>query len=279
MTTTASGRPPVEAPPLVRRLMESRWPLEVAAFATTRLMYPLVAPRRAADGQPVLVLPGFIAGDDSTLPLRRVLKERGYAVRGWRLGRNVGPTGRIVAGMRRQLDAMHRAEGRRVSLVGWSLGGVYARLLARERPEAVRQVISLGSPYRMTQGDRSSASHLWETLEHWHSEELPMVGYDEHARPPLEVPATSIYTRHDGVVRWQLCIDVTGPGAPNPRAENIEVYGTHIGLGINPSVIVAILDRLSQPEDDWRPFRPPLALRLWYPPSTSWAPKRHHDAA
>jgi hypothetical protein len=269
MNTTSSVRRPVEAPPLARKLMEARWPLEVAAFS---MALPWSCTMPTGDGHPVLVLPGFTAGDDSTIPLRGVLNERGYAVRGWRLGRNVGPTSRIVTGMRRQLEWMSRTSGRRVSIVGWSLGGVYARLLARERPELVRQVITLGSPYRITHGDRSSASHLWERLEHWHSDELPLIGHREEALTPLTMPATSIYTRDDGVVRWQLCIDTTGPDAPNPRAENIAVHGTHIGLGLNPSVIVAILDRLAQPEDEWEPFRPPLPIRLWYPKAVSWTP-------
>lgn len=255
--------------------MEARWPIEVAAFSMSR---PLLCALPAGDGHPVLVLPGFTAGDDSTIPLRGVLNDRGYAVRGWRLGRNVGPTSRIVAGMRRQLVAMHRTSGMRVSIVGWSLGGVYARLLARERPDMVRQVITLGSPYRITHGDRSSASHLWESLEHWHSDELPMIGHQEEALSPLTVPATSIYTRDDGIVRWQLCIDATGPDAPNPRAENIEVHGTHTGLGLNPSVIVAMLDRLAQAEDEWRPFHPPLAIRLWYPAPAAWTPRDAVDA-
>lgn len=277
MNTSSSVRRPVEAPPLVRKLAEARWPIEVAAFALAR-PWSFAMPK--GDGHPVLVLPGFTAGDDSTIPLRGVLADRGYHVRGWRLGRNVGPTNRIVAGMRRQLDSMYRSSGRRVSIIGWSLGGVYARLLARERPHAVRHVITLGSPYRLTHGDRSSASHLWDRLEHWHSDELPMIGHREETLSPLTVPATSIYTRDDGVVRWQLCIDDTGPDAPNPRAENIAVFGTHIGLGLNPSVIGAILDRLARPEDGWAPFRPPLLARPWYPPAASWEPRYAvYDAA
>jgi hypothetical protein len=93
----------------------------------------------------------------------------------------------------------------------------------------------------------------------------PFRTVEAHRGRPLTVPSTSIYTRDDGVVRWQLSIDETGPGAANPRAENIEVYGTHVGLGVSPTVILAILDRLAQPEDGWQPFRPPLALRPFYP--------------
>jgi pimeloyl-ACP methyl ester carboxylesterase len=190
------------------------------------------------DGHPVLILPGYAADDWSTAPLRLAVRSQGYWAHGWRLGRNVGPTARVVAGLRVRVEQLRQAHGRRVSVVGWSLGGVYARALARERPELVRQVITLGSPYRSF----------------------------ENSPAPLAVPATSIYTRTDGVTSWQLCIDRTGP-----RAENIEVYGTHTGLGVNPAVILAVLDRLGQPEDDWRPFRPPWWAHCSYPEPETWS--------
>ena len=67
-----------------------------------------------------------------------------------------------------------------------------------------------------------------------------------------------------------MCLDVTGEGAPNPRAQNVEVRGTHVGLGFNPAVLAVVLDRLAQPEESWRPFRPPMALGAWYPPAATW---------
>jgi pimeloyl-ACP methyl ester carboxylesterase len=191
-----------------------------------------VANLARSDGHPVLILPGYATDDWSTVPLRWAVRSQGYWAHGWRLGRNDGPTARIVAGLRQRVEQVQRSHGRRVSLVGWSLGGVYARALARERPELVRQVITIGSPYRSF--ERSPA--------------------------PLAVPATSIYTRTDGVTSWQGCVDDVGP-----RAENIEVYGTHFDLGVNPAVIVAVLDRLAQPEGDWQPFRPPRWGQCAYP--------------
>jgi pimeloyl-ACP methyl ester carboxylesterase len=217
-----------------------RQPIDAAAASAPRV--PRRTQRRGA-GHRVLVLPGLAAGDASTLPLRWALQAHGHSAHGWGLGRNVGPTRRVVAGLRDRLVEL--AEGERVSLVGWSLGGVFARQLSRERPELVRQVITMGSPYRMVEGRHTAGA----------------------------VPATSIYTRDDRVVRWHMCIDEVGPEATNRRAENIEVYGTHVGLGVNPAVIVAILDRLAQPEDGWRPFRAPLALKPWYPRPSSWSPR------
>lgn len=265
----------IPAPPLAYFAVEGR---ALGEMGLCLQAMPLLLQAPKGDGHGVLVLPGFTAGDGSTFLLRRYLKRLGYDAVGWRLGRNTGPSDRLEAAMIRRLRGLFWRTGGKVSVVGWSLGGIYARELARQQPEMVRQVITLGSPYRITHGDRSSASHLWERLEHWHSDELPMIGHQEEALSPLTVPATSIYTRDDGVVRWQLCIDATGPDAPNPRAENIEVHGTHTGLGLNPSVIVAMLDRLAQAEDEWRPFHPPLAIRLWYPPPAAWTPRDAVDA-
>src|SRR5246127_5461112 len=102
------------------------------------------------DGHPVLVLPGLMAADDSTWPLRRILRRLGYRVHGWRLGRNLGPTAVAVTGMRDRLDDLHSRYDARVTLIGWSLGGIYARALARNFPSMVRTVITLGSPFRLT---------------------------------------------------------------------------------------------------------------------------------
>jgi pimeloyl-ACP methyl ester carboxylesterase len=217
--------------------MDTRRPRK-SATALSRL--PCWTPLRG-DGHGVLVLPGFAAGDPSTAPLRWALQAHGYAAQGWGLGRNVGLTRRITAGLRARLAEL--ASGQRISLVGWSLGGIYARQLARERPDLIRQVITMGSPFRTFEGRYSR---------------------------PLGMPVTSIYTRDDGVVRWHHCIDELGASR---QASNIEVYGTHIDLGVNPAVIFAVLDRLGQPEDAWQPFRPPLALRPLYPAPASWSPR------
>ena len=128
--------------------------------------------RAAVTGIPVLVLPGFTAGDRSTMPLRWFLRSQGWWAHGWHLGPNFGPTRRVVTGIQERLDELHGLHGRTVSIVGWSLGGIYARELARRKPELVRQVITLGSPFRMVDGDRSWASGMYETLSPAHRAEL-----------------------------------------------------------------------------------------------------------
>ena len=171
--------------------------------------------------------------------------------------------------MRHRLAELHERHGRTVTLIGQSLGGIYARLLARESPHTVRQVITLGSPYRMVEGDRSAATGLWQQVQHLHNGDLSLMHLREQDRPPLQVPASSFYSRTDGVAPWQTCIDEV-----REHTENIEVRGSHVGMGVNPAIVLAILDRLSQPEDDWRPFSAPLWARSWYPRPASWHERR-----
>lgn len=189
-----------------------------------------LAPR--GDGHPVLVLPGWGGDDRSTAPLRWYLRERGYWVHGWRLGTNQGPSEATTSGLTRLLASLAERHDRTISLVGWSLGGVYARALARQTPGSVRQVITLGSPIQAS----------------------------PFAKGALAVPSTSIYSRRDAVVSWRLSIEPDGP-----RRQNVEVRSSHIGLGHHPAVLYAVADRLALPEGTWRPFAPRATLRRLYP--------------
>jgi pimeloyl-ACP methyl ester carboxylesterase len=251
----AAVRPPSL---LLGALEQQRAVAELVGFGVSLPLFRWIP---AGDGHPVLVLPGFMADDWSTVALRSVLRSRGYQVHRWGLGRNIGPRAAVVDGLIGRFDAIHRDSGRSISLVGWSLGGIYARALARWRPQAVRRVITLGSPFRMRPGDRSNASRLFDWLNPGPGLPHPVVLEEQ----PLPVPSTAIYTRTDGVARWHLCIE-----AEHPRTENIEVRGSHCGLGHNPAVILAIGDRLAQPEGSFRPFRPPRGTAALYPPPTWW---------
>src|SRR5215831_17014221 len=126
-------------------LLEGRALLELAALLPA---YPFLRRAPAGDGHPVLVLPGFMASDFSTRALRRFLRDKGYRTHGWKLGRNLGPNQATIAAMVGRLRDLEQRYDRRVSLIGWSLGGIYARELARAMPELVRQVITLASPFR-----------------------------------------------------------------------------------------------------------------------------------
>jgi hypothetical protein len=253
---------PIGPPPVHLQLLEFTWPLLAAEFA---MHPPPIGFLPQGDGAPVLVLPGFTTDDGATAVLRRVVSDHGFWVAPWSLGRNIGPTRQIVDGMRSLLLEIASLHGRPVSLVGVSLGGVYARALAREFPRQVSQIVSLGSPYRLLSTDRTTVHAIWDYLKPYHEDDLSLFDAHEDARDPLSVPATSIYSRSDGIVPWEASIDRTGLDAPNPSAENIEVYGTHVGMCVNPAAIYALIDRLVKVGLPWRPFQPPPVIRSWYP--------------
>ena len=253
------------------QLFEFAWPLLAAGYT---MHAPPVGLLPHGDGAPVLVLPGFTTDDAATAVLRRAVSNHGFWVAPWGLGRNLGPTRELVDGMRARLQEIATSHERPISLVGVSLGGVYARALAREFPRHVGQVVSLGSPYRLLSTDRTTVHAIWDYLSPCHERDLSLFDADEDTRPPLHVPAASIYTRCDGIVPWEACIDRTGLDAPNPSAENIEVYSTHTGLGVNPAALYALIDRLVHVGPPWRRFRPPFVIRSWYPPPAAAPPQR-----
>ena len=241
-----------------RALLVSELPragLDLAALGAT---WPVLAAAPRGDGHPVLVIPGLLTGDPATVLLRSVLRALGHDVSGWSLGTNRGPTGRVVEQLRTRLASLHRDSGRRVSLVGWSLGGLYALELARAAPGSVRGVVTLGSPVARRAGWATSVSRLVDLAA-----QLPPAA--ALPRPwaesgSLRVPATSVYSRSDGIVDWAAC---RHPAAPHREA--VEVRGSHLGLAHNPAVLWLLADRLAQREGRWRPFRPPLPLRPLYP--------------
>lgn len=210
---------------------------------------PLLARGPRGDGHRVLVLPGFTADDRSTRPMRWFLRRLGYRPSGWRLGRNLGPTQRVLQGMAERFDALS-ADGAPISLVGWSLGGIYARELARLRPHQVRLVITMGSPFRLDLGGASNARGLYELIGAVQGDRVRIDRSQLTDRGPLPVPSTAIYTRTDGVVPWRSSMEPDGP-----QCESIEVRGSHSGLGHNPKVLQIVADRLAQPLGGWTPYR------------------------
>ncbi|MDE2435423.1 MAG: alpha/beta fold hydrolase [Sphingomonadales bacterium] len=264
MTATTAARKALDIearpPHQLLALAEGRAVFELAAFYASR---HLLAQLPHGDRHPVLVLPGFLASDTSTLPLRRLLKDLGYDAYGWGLGRNVRVDLERVHAMEHLLLDIYNTTGRKVSIVGWSLGGVFARELAKLQPDAVRQVISLGSPIH---DDRrhTNASRLFEFLNGKEPEPVRKGHFTGlHQAPP--VPTTSILTKTDGVVHWRG--SVQHPQPENALVENIEVHASHCGLGVNPSVMVAIADRLAQAEGQWKPFSAKLWQRWMFPKS------------
>jgi pimeloyl-ACP methyl ester carboxylesterase len=201
---------------------EARAIPELAAFAMTA--GPLLVTMPRGDGHAVLVLPGLGGGDSSTAPLRWFLGQLGYRSFGWGLGQNIGFGRHVTDGLDELLTA--KREAGPVSLVGWSLGGVHAVELARRRPDAVRSIITLGSPLA---GRRES---------------------------PAGIPTTSVYSRTDAIVPWSASVI-----QERDLHENVEVAGSHLGLGHNPVVMAVVADRLAQRPERWQRFVAPRWAR------------------
>jgi len=197
------------------------------SFAMTAA--PLLAMSPRGDGHAVIVLPGLGGDDASTAPLRWFLGRLGYHSVGWGLGRNIGFGRRVVAGLDALVAEMSSPDARPVSLVGWSLGGVHAVDAARRHPGAVRGIVTLGSP---------------------------LAG----RRPPTHVPTTSVYSKTDAIVPWRSSLL-----PEQPLHENVEVRGSHLGLGHNPSVAMIVADRLALRPGAWQPFRAPRWARRFLP--------------
>jgi pimeloyl-ACP methyl ester carboxylesterase len=183
----------------------------------------------------VLVLPGWLASDLSTRPLRAFLRARGYYAHGWRLGVNVGPSAPLIDGLDARFRALRDRHRRALSVIGWSLGGIYARELARRHPADVRQVITLASPFR--DPFATTAARLLGNLAGPRDVERR-----RRMSTPPPVPCTSFYSRTDGVVAWQSCLDEA-----SPWTENVEVQSSHCGMGHHPRVLLAIAERLARP--------------------------------
>lgn len=219
----------------------------------------MLAAARRGDGHPVLVLPGLLAGDPATVLLRSVLRALGHNVSGWSLGTNRGPSLLVVDGLRARLERLHHDSGRRVSLVGWSLGGLYAQELARASPGSVRRLITLGTPVLPRRAWVQNVSQVADRVPY-----LPraaaVVPRPWAESGSLRVPATSVYSRADGVVAWSRCLYGAGP-----RRESVEVRGAHLGLAHNPAVLWLLADQLGQREGKWKAFRPPMPLRVFFP--------------
>ena len=230
----------------------------LARFAAMPLAGAWLSSAPRGDGHGVLVLPGLLASDVSTAVLRRFLRRLGYEAAGWDLGRNRGPTDQVVDELPKVLAALAGSTGRSVSLIGWSLGGIYARELARRLPALVRQVITLGSPFALTDPRQSHADGAYQRRAHMFATgRLPTP--DEVAKP-IAVPSTAVYSKRDGIVSWRACI-----GPETSLHENVEVRCGHLGFGTDPATLWLIADRLAVPVQQRQRFRPPPSLRLLYP--------------
>ena len=238
----APGEEEIKAPGWLLLALEGRAPWELWA---SLLSMPVLKQAPMGDGHPVIVFPGLATGDMTTLVLRNFLKDRGYAPYAWELGLNRGPRPGVVEACLQKVQQLHEEHGRKVSLIGWSLGGIYARELAKELPDHVRSVITLGTPF----GGHPKATNAWRLYEFTSGRRVdddPRLATIKETPP---VPTTSILSRTDGVVAWKCCLE-----RETEQSENIEVHASHCGMGLNPTALYAIADRLAQPEGQWQRF-------------------------
>ncbi|MFT5211358.1 MAG: pimeloyl-ACP methyl ester carboxylesterase [Flavobacterium sp.] len=239
-------------------------PRALSEMASLFTSTPFLLTAKSGDGHPVMVLPGLGASDRSTVILRAYLRSLGYVAKPWELGVNVGPAKPdLAAQLARRLDEVYAEnDNQKVSLVGWSLGGVYSRVLAQLYPEKVRQVITLGSPFSGSPRS-TNAFQLYKMMSEVPVEQIPSNHLRLLASEALAtIPSTAIFSKTDGIVPWQIATQ-----SPSAIAENIEVYASHIGLGVNASVLYAIADRLATPANQWKPFARAGWKRFVYGPA------------
>jgi len=233
-------------------MMEGRAPWEYGALLAAT---PWLRRLPKGDGHPIVVFPGLGAADFTTAPLRRFLESQGYVTYPWQQGFNLGPRHGVLDGCLDKVRSVHERHREPVSLIGWSLGGVYAREVAKDLTDLTRCVITLGTPFT----GNPRASNAWRFYEFvsGHSTQDPEIIEQVRHAPP--VPTTSIYSKTDGIVAWQCSVNEEGP-----LAENIGLHASHVGMGMNPVVLYAVADRLAQDPKNWKPFDASGLRRYFY---------------
>ncbi len=245
----------LDAPSLLQMALEVRapWEIGLGLISIPLLSIPFLPQAARGDGHPVLVFPGLAANDATTALLRRYLNQLGYDAHGWDMGFNTGPKAELLEACSAKVRRLQKENGRKVSLVGWSLGGLYAREIAKELPDLVRCVVTLGSPFAGTP-KATNAQIVYHLLAGHDAADAASVKNLDVAPP---VPTSSIYSKSDGIVAWQCSIQPSAQAKTlhtNTQTENIEVQASHLGIGANPLALFALANRLGQAENQWKPF-------------------------
>lgn len=217
----------------------------------------LFSGKGAGDRHPVLVLPGFMATDVSTIYLRRYVRRLGYTPYAWQLGRNYGKP-EFLDQLELQIAQIYEQHSEKISVIGFSLGGVFARELGKRHADKIRQVITLGSPF-LGVGEANNVSWLFSLLNGNKKPERTNEQLLKDIPRPAPVPTTAIYTKQDGIVPWRLCMEIEETSIH----QNIEVLGSHFGLIHNLSVMRIISDRLQYSRGNWMHFQSDNILEDW----------------
>jgi pimeloyl-ACP methyl ester carboxylesterase len=226
---------PISPPGRLDTLQELRLPFDALRWAPSWLT---ARSGRAPQPRSVILLPGFGAGPRSMRLMESFLRRRGHRVRDWGLGRNDGDARKLRAQLTRVVEESMASHGEPVVLVGWSLGGYIAREYAREHAEQVRRVVTLGSP--VIGGPRYTATARWYRSQGHDLEAMERAVAARYATP-IRVPVTAVYSRRDGIVAWQACIDRW-----SPDVRHVEVSETHVGLGFAPRVLAIVAGELER---------------------------------
>lgn len=241
--------------------LEGRAVLEWAAHFAAR---PWMRELPRGDGHAVVVLPGLLTGDWAMAPMRDILSKLGYQVHPWRQGLNVGPSRQLLTRLTRHIKKLYEQTGQPVSLVGWSMGGAMAHVMAARHPEMVRCVVTIGSPLNGL-SHQSNLSTVFEWVSGLDQEDPKLKRW---LKGVLKVPITSIVSRTDGLVSWE-----SGVLEKHPRGETIQVLGaSHLGMPANPAVLAVVADRLKQVPSRWKPYQ---NKSRW----TSWMTETMHVSA
>jgi esterase/lipase len=235
MSATAPSFDAIPVPTRIAVLREARIAGDLAR-GLLHLPLALLAPRGVRE--PVLLLPGFTAGDGSLWLLRNFLRHLGWSARGWGMGVNEGDFAALLPRVVEVTDRLAQRTGLPVRLVGWSMGGFLAREVARDRPELVSQIVTMGTP--VVGGPKYTAVASLFAQRGYDIEALA-AECEARARRRIQAPITAIYSRRDGVVAWQACID-----RASPDVEHVEVASTHAGLGFDLRVWRIVADRLAR---------------------------------
>lgn len=236
---------PIKRPSFYKMIKE---PTGVLYLANIIPAFGLLESLPKGNGQPVIVIPGLTTNDMSTIPLRSFLKFKGFSCYGWNHGFNINYTQKLEDSLIKYVKKISAKHGQKVALIGWSLGGVTARILAWKVQDYVSQIISIGAPFRGLNGG-TNVDWWFQIVSGQKIKDINRVWAAESESQPAVI-STSIYTKNDGMVSWQHCIDEE-EGA---ITQNIEAGSNHLGLGMNPAVWTIINNRLNQDIENWEHY-------------------------
>ena len=227
----------IDAPPLFNMLLETRSAIE---WTTMFGLYHFIPKHKATKNKPVLLMPPYLGNDISTTFVRKYLKSVGFKTYKWDLGVNL-INSKSLPKLVEKLDEIYEKHQEKVNLVGWSGGGIFAKIIANRHPEKVEQLITIGSP---VWGIKNMQTPLVKMLEFLRGKTLKE--RNEKFLRELEeipnVPITCIYTKTDGLLPWKHCMEAE---TLRNDINNIEVFGSHCGMGANASVLLTVANSLN----------------------------------